>query len=65
MRRGNDNAFVFGDDGTLAGVSLGADFTAEHEHGIKGGSMGRQSPGTAMRSQSGLPGWGRPRLFRG
>jgi hypothetical protein len=36
MRRGNDNGFVFGDDGTLAGVSLGADFTAEHEYGIRG-----------------------------
>jgi hypothetical protein len=36
MRRGNDNAFVFGDDGALAGVCLGADFTAEHECGIKG-----------------------------
>lgn len=36
MRRGNDNGIVFNEDGSLAGVSLGADFTAEHEIGIKG-----------------------------
>lgn len=35
MRRGNDNGFLVHED-VLVGISLGADFTAEHEWGIKG-----------------------------
>ncbi len=32
MRRAaNDFGFVFAEDGTLEGVALGYDFTAEHE----------------------------------
>lgn len=35
MRRGNDNGWLLDDEGKLIGISLGADFTAEHEWGIK------------------------------
>jgi len=34
MRRGYDNKLWIDDDGTFIGVSLGADFTSEHEWGI-------------------------------
>lgn len=35
MRRAYDGKFAVVDDGNVAGVSLGADFTSEHEWGIK------------------------------
>ena len=35
MRRGNDSGWLLGDDGKTIGMNLGADFTAEHEWGIK------------------------------
>lgn len=36
MRRGHDNGWLKDDMGRLVAVNLGADFTAEHEWGIKG-----------------------------
>jgi hypothetical protein len=35
MRAGRDGGLLLGDDGKLIGISLGADFTSEHEWGIK------------------------------
>ena len=36
MRRANDSKFLTIDTGTIIGINLGADFTAEHEWGITG-----------------------------
>ncbi len=36
MRRGNGGSWLLKANGDLIGISLGADFTAEHEWGIKG-----------------------------
>lgn len=36
MRQGNNNRILLTSDGQVLGVSLGADFCAEHEWGIKG-----------------------------
>lgn len=36
MRRSNDSKFLTVDNNVLIGVNLGADFTSEHEWGIKG-----------------------------
>lgn len=36
MRRGNDNGWLLDDNRKLVGISLGSDFTAEHEWGIEG-----------------------------
>jgi len=35
MRRGNDNAWMFDENDHMIAINLGADFTAEHEWGIK------------------------------
>jgi hypothetical protein len=36
MRRGYDSEFLIDENGVLLGINLGADFTSEHEWGIKG-----------------------------
>ena len=36
MRRSHDSEWWLGDNGELIGINLGADFTSEHEWGIKG-----------------------------
>ena len=35
MEAGQDGRILFSDEKTVLGINLGADFTAEHEHGIE------------------------------